>query len=124
MIFIDRSIPVSIAESLKCVRGDIIWLDDYFPANTPDVTWLETAGQKQWLVITRDSRIRKRPNELEMIREAEVGAFVLAQTQTPTRWEYLQIIACTLDHMEKLFHETPRPFVFGCYRDRTFRRLT
>ncbi len=43
MIFIDRSIPVSIAEALKCVRSDIIWLDDYFPANTPDVTWLGIA---------------------------------------------------------------------------------
>ncbi len=74
--------------------------------------------------MARDSRIRKRPNELKMIRDAEVGAFVLAQTQTPTRWEYLQIIACSLGHMEKLFQETPRPFVFGCYRDRTFRRLT
>ena len=45
MIFIDRSIPVSIANALKCVRQDIIWLDDYFPADTPDVVWLNIAGQ-------------------------------------------------------------------------------
>ncbi len=120
MIFVDRSISVSIAAALKWVRNDVIGLDDYFP---PDVTWLETAGQEQWLVITRDSRIRKRPHELEMIRPAEVEAFVLAQTQTPTRWEYLQLIVCTLDPREKLCHDTLRPFVFGCHRDKTFRQL-
>ncbi len=124
MIFIDRSIPVSSAEALQRVRTDIIWLDDYFPPNTPDVDWLRVAGQNQWLVITRDSHIRKRPNELAIIRQAQVGAFVFAQTQTPTRWEYLQLLVCTLDRMEQLFRDTPRPFVFGCYRDHTFRRLT
>jgi len=31
MIFIDRSIPKGVAEALKQVRDDVVWLEDVFP---------------------------------------------------------------------------------------------
>ena len=34
MIFIDRSIPKGVADALKQVRSDVVWLEDVFPHNT------------------------------------------------------------------------------------------
>lgn len=36
MIFIDRSVPKGVAEAIKRVRSDVLWLEDKFPHDTPD----------------------------------------------------------------------------------------
>ncbi len=112
MIFIDRSIPKSVATALKAVRDDVLWLDDYFPHDTKDADWLPIAGQNDWLVITRDKKIRTRPGERRAILENNVGCFCLTQKQDPTRWQYLKLLVQTLDQMESSFATTPRPFIY------------
>ena len=113
MIFVDRSIPKSVAEALKLVREDeVAWLEDYFNHRTPDEEWLEAAGREGWLVISRDKRIRTRPGERAALQQHGVGCFILGQTGNPTRWEYLKLLARTLDEMVQRFEETPRPFIY------------
>ena len=112
MIFIDRSIPRSVADGLKRVRGDVIWLEDRFAPDVPDSEWLAEAGREGWLVITRDKRIRHRPAEKDAIREHGVGCFVLGHRKNLTREAYLSFLPPLLDEMERLFAETSRPFVY------------
>jgi predicted nuclease of predicted toxin-antitoxin system len=52
--------------------------DDHLPQDTPDTEWLAAAGRNNWIVITRDERIRYRVAEKQAIRRAKVRAFVLA----------------------------------------------
>ena len=52
--------------------------DDHFPQNATDPEWLTAAGKKNWIVVTRDERIRYRVAERQAIRRAKVRAFVLA----------------------------------------------
>ena len=113
MIFIDRSIPRGVARALQAVRDDVIWLEDRFPHHVTDPVWLREAGVSDWLVISRDKRIRTRPGERRTIIENGVGCFCLTQKQPLTRWEYLKLLAATLDEMEALFAATPRPFIFA-----------
>ncbi len=124
MIFIDRSVPKpkGVAEAIKQVRDDIWWLEDKFPHDTPDEVWLAEAGANGWLVITRDKRIRTRPGERENIIRYGVGCFIINQKQDPTKWEYLKLIARTLDEMEEKFADTPRPFGFTIDRQGVMRR--
>ena len=112
MIFIDRSIPRSVADGLKRTRDDVIWLEDRFAPDTPDWEWLAEAGREGWLVITRDKRIRHRPAEMEAIREHGVGCFVLGHRKNLTRDEYLRFLQPLLDEMERRFAETSRPFLY------------
>jgi hypothetical protein len=42
-----------------------------------DETWLEEAGNRGWIVLAKDERIRRRPNELAAIRASRVKAFYL-----------------------------------------------
>ena len=46
MIFIDRSIPRGVAEAVRRMREDVIWLEDEFPHDVPDEEWLAVAGEK------------------------------------------------------------------------------
>ena len=123
MIFIDRSIPRSVAEALKLVRSDVRWLEDEFAHNVKDAEWLREIGGRGWLVVGRDRRIRYRPAEKQAIIDARVGYFCIAQDANPTRWEYLRLIATTLDQMERLYTTTDRPFIYAIYKDGAFRRL-
>jgi uncharacterized protein with PIN domain len=51
--------------------------DDHFAPDAKDEEWLSVAGQNQWIVITRDERIRYRTAAKQAIRRAKVRAFVL-----------------------------------------------
>ena len=51
--------------------------DDHFAQDAPDEEWLMVAGQKGWIVVTRDERIRHRVAEKRAIRRAKVRAFVI-----------------------------------------------
>ena len=117
MIFIDRSIPRSVADQLKETREDVIWLEDRFPHDVPDEVWLEEAGRNGWLVITRDTKIRTRPGERRAIMEHGTGCFILAYKQALTKTEIFDLIAFTLDEMIVRFRRTTRPFIYTISKD-------
>ena len=52
--------------------------DDHFAQDAEDPEWLTACGKKNWIVVTRDERIRYRVPERQAIRRAKVRAFVLA----------------------------------------------
>jgi len=51
--------------------------DDHFAPDAKDEEWLSAVGRKQWIVVTRDERIRYRAAAKQAIRRAKVRAFVL-----------------------------------------------
>jgi hypothetical protein len=81
VIFIDRSIPRGVAEAVRRMRDDVVWLEDKFPHDMPDEVWLASAGQNDWLVITHDRKIRTRPGERRAIMENGVGCFIMTYRQ-------------------------------------------
>jgi hypothetical protein len=87
VIFIDRSIPRGVAEAVKELRQDIIWLEDEFSHDGPDEEWLAVTGLKGWLVITHDRKIRTRPGERRAIMEHGVGCFIMTYRQDLKREE-------------------------------------
>jgi len=123
MIFIDRSIPRGVADALKKVREDVRWLEDEFSHDTKETDWLPEIGRRGWLVVSRDKKIRTRPGERRALLDAGVGCFILAQKQNLTRWDYLKLLATTLDEMERVFANTERPFIYAVGRTGQFRRI-
>jgi hypothetical protein len=117
MIFIDRSVPKPVAEALKQVRDDVSWLEDHFDHRAKETEWLPEVGRNGWLVILRDKRIRTRYGERQAIVENGVGCFILNQGNDPTKWEYLKLLALTLDEMLDKFETTARPFIYTVSRD-------
>jgi predicted nuclease of predicted toxin-antitoxin system len=121
VIFIDRSIPRGVAEAVKRLREDVIWLEDEFPHDVPDEEWLAVAGQRGWLVITHDRKIRTRPGERRVIMENGVGCFIMTYRQDLKKEEIVALISATLEDMERRFEATPRPFIYTVSKSGEFR---
>ncbi len=47
--------------------------------------WLKAVGEKHWIVITRDERIRYREAEKQALRRGKVRAFVSRSPREPSR---------------------------------------
>jgi len=121
VIFIDRSIPRGVAEAVRRMREDVIWLEDEFRHDVPDEEWLAVAGQRGWLVITHDRKIRTRPGERRVIMEHGVGCFIMTYRQDLKKEEIVALISATLEEMERRFKATPRPFIYTVSKGGEFR---
>lgn len=50
---------------------------DHFAIDAADTEWIHFVGSAGWLALTRDQRIRHRPNEIAAVRDAALHLFVL-----------------------------------------------
>jgi PIN domain-containing protein len=99
------------------------WHDDLFGPRTPDQVWLQDIGTEGWLLISRDKRIKNRPGEKQALIDNGVGGFYLTQRDGPTRWQILQLLCRTIDEMERIFAQTPRPFLYGVTKEAGLHRI-
>ena len=85
--------------------------DQHLAQDAPDPEWLAFAGKNNWIVITRDERIRYRVAEKQAIRRAKVRAFVLA-AQGNLRAETLaENFLKALPKIRRLVEKEKPPFV-------------
>lgn len=122
MIFVDASVPRTVADAIKRVRPDTRWKLDLFPPDTKDVVWLEAAGKQNWLVLTRDKHIRTRPGERRAIEDHGVGCFILGYKQDLKKEKVTEIALGALEHMEELFGRIERPFIYTITKNGDFNR--
>ncbi len=79
LLFVDRCAwSRRLGEALRNAGIPFVAHDDKFAKNCADVDWLPVVGREEWIVITRDKNIRRKPNELKAFRDAKVIAFALA----------------------------------------------
>ena len=91
--------------------------DDHFPQNAQDPQWLTAVGKNNWIVITRDERIRYRVAEKQAMRRAKVRAFVLA-AQGDLRAEILaEIFLKALPKIRRTVKHQRPPFIAKISRD-------
>lgn len=50
---------------------------DHFPPDCPDEEWLRVVGERRWIAVSHDSRIRYKPNELAAVVQHRVTLLVL-----------------------------------------------
>lgn len=66
---------------------------------SPDLDWLPVVGQMQWIVLSRDRRIRSRPAELKLYREHGVRSVWIGGKRDHTSQDLVDIF---LAHEERL----------------------
>ncbi|HTN72171.1 MAG TPA: hypothetical protein VMO00_13910 [Methylomirabilota bacterium] len=77
VFFIDRSLGQKvIAEKLRQSGAKVEIHDDHFPQDAPDERWIAEVGEKGWVVLTKDDRIRYRPAALDAYRRHQVRVFI------------------------------------------------
>jgi len=84
--------------------------NDHFSQGTPDAEWLPVVGQRGWVVLTKDTRIRYRPHEKQALLAAGVRAFAFTSGSLSGA-EMSEAIVRALPRMQKLLAAHPRAFV-------------
>jgi predicted nuclease of predicted toxin-antitoxin system len=110
--FLDRQLGrYKVAGILRNAGLEVKIHDDHFPQNATDPEWLAAAGSKNWIIVTRDERIRYRAAERQAIRRAKVRAFVLA-AQGDLRAEMLaEIFLRALSMIRRTVQQQKPPFI-------------
>lgn len=80
IFFLDRSLgKYIVADALRQAGAEIEVHDSHFPQDARDEEWLRAVGERGWIVLTRDDRIRYRFHERTALLQARVRAFVLVR---------------------------------------------
>jgi hypothetical protein len=85
-------------------------LEDYFESNVVDEEWLRFVGQKGWIAITKDKRIRYRSPALEVIGKEKVKLFVLNKGNL-TGFEMAEIIKRAIPRIKTFIARHEPPFI-------------
>ena len=72
--------------------------------------WLAEVGARGWIVLTKDSRIRRHPLELQALLAAEVAAFMLTATDL-TGADMGHLLVAALPRITALVRSRARPFI-------------
>src|SRR6187200_2851579 len=77
VFYVDESLYSRVLiRELRDAGANVEHAGGAFPFGTEDATWLKGCGDKNWIVLTRDERIRFRLLERMALEIAGVAAFV------------------------------------------------
>lgn len=75
--------------------------EDHFLPDAKDEDWLTSVGQRGWIVLTKDDRIRYRATERAALKKAGVKTFVLTSGQLQGK-EMAEAFIKALPRMKRL----------------------
>lgn len=114
IFFADRSLGKQFPTILEAAGLRVERHDEHFRQDAPDEAWLRKVGQKGWVAVTRDRRIRYKPNELAAVVAHNVGLLVvIGSVPTP---ELARAFVATLGAIERFVARTDPPFIAKLYR--------
>lgn len=109
--FFDNNLGQNLVIGLRAFGEDVVHLTEKFPHNTPDEIWLKEIGEKNYVLITRDERVRWNPAELSAFCKNKVGAFFLGGKNL-NKWGIIQQLIRNWPQIVDLSGKTRKPFAF------------
>lgn len=81
----------------------------------PDVEWLTDAGRRDWIVLTKDDRIRRRPAERDALMAASVRAFCLTNANLRGAEQTDRFVT----NRDRILRQATKsgPYIYGVYAD-------
>ena len=83
---------------------------DHFEEAAPDVEWIEKAAAEHWVVLTKDSEIRRHPIERMAIQNSGLRVFSLTRGNW-TSQEMAQAFIAAATRIVNLLKKARGPFV-------------
>lgn len=111
VFFIDRSLGVEPIRTELIRSGLVVEIhDDHFARDEEDRVWLQTAGERGWVVRTKDQRLRYRPMEIGALRASNARVFVLTAGNLRGS-EIAAVFLTALPGIYRILHSRPGPFL-------------
>ena len=89
-------------------------MNDYFTEQTDDGIWLSEAGRRGWFAISRDKRIRYRPNQRDAAMRAGVGLFLIIGSLPHSTLAHNFV--ASIGNIERFVEKNSRPFIAKVYQ--------
>lgn len=121
--FIDRSLGKSIAEGLRECGLTVHTMASVYgekaAQSLEDQVWLRDAGNKGWVVLTKDDAIRRRPAERDALIGAGVRVFCLTSAQLRGSEQTERFV----QNRHRIIRQArkPGPYIYGVYEKRLSR---
>jgi hypothetical protein len=87
----------SVVASLRAAGMPVRTVPEEFGKGCLDVDWLPKAGERGWVVLTKDKAMRRTPLEIEAVREARVAYFALTSGNLTAAQMVAAILAARAD---------------------------
>lgn len=118
-LFVDRSLGKSIVEGLRATGLTVHSMADVYGEKRAqllaDDVWLRDAGKNDWIVLTKDDAIRRRPAERDALTEAAVRVFCLTNRNMRGTEQTERFV---LNHHRILLQaRRPGPYIYGVYAE-------
>ncbi len=122
--FIDRSLGRHLVpNALRAAGATVHTMADVYGERIgqglADEEWLRDAGDRGWVVLMKDARVRRRPAELEALAAHGVRAFCLTNANLRGT-EQAERLVGNLSRIARIA-ATPGPFIYGVYADSVIR---
>ena len=75
--FTDRDLGKAFPAFLRDVGPEVERHADHFTPDCPHPDWLRVVGERGWVAVTHDARIRYKPNERDAVQEHKVALLVM-----------------------------------------------
>jgi len=111
VLFIDRSLGIEPIRTELINSGLTVEIhDDHFARDEEDRVWLKVVGERGWVVLTKDQRLRYRPLEISALRASNARVFVLTAGNLRGS-EIAAVFLAALPRMFRILRSTPGPFL-------------
>lgn len=111
VFFIDRSLGKEPIRTELAKAGLVVEIhDDHFARDEEDRVWLRTVGERGWVVLTKDQRLRYRPLEIAGLRASKARVFVLTAGNL-RGIEIAAAFSAALPEICQILYSQPGPFV-------------
>lgn len=117
--FVDRSLGKSIVEGLRATGLTVHSMADIYGEKRAqllaDEVWLRDAGKNDWIVLTKDDAIRRRPAERDALTEAAVRVFCLTNRNLRGAEQTERFVA----NRHRILRQArqPGPYIYGVYAE-------
>lgn len=112
--FTDRDLGKRFPDILRSCGLKVERHVDHFADDTTDDVWLEQIGQRGWIALTHDRRIRYKPNELSAVIRHGVGLLVIIGAAPYP--DLARAFVATLPRVEDFLSRHKPPFIAKVYR--------
>jgi predicted nuclease of predicted toxin-antitoxin system len=111
VFFIDRSLGIEPIRAELLKAGATVEIhDDHFPRDAEDRVWLRAVGERGWVVLTKDQRLRYRPLELAALRASSARVFVLTAGNLRGS-QIAAVFVSALPRISRTLRSRPGPFI-------------
>lgn len=114
VFFTDRDLGSRFPEILAAAGLTVERHRDHFAPDCEDEVWLQAIGQRGWVALTHDRRIRYKPNERSAVMRHSVALLVvMGHAPYP---DLARDFVATLPRIRRFLARNRPPFIAKVYR--------